>query len=239
MAKREHKGNKRRISYILASAAIIIVIIIAVVIFFYFGANSEEKKQYESQIKQQSQTFIDDLISELDQVDTSDQGLAAENTGNGESSSSEVPAEINTNSEKRIIGEELAKLNDAKKQQVLQTLSVSYSRVLNEQKAEALNMAASLIGQGKADWAELVAKGENTTANKVKLASEYLARSKAMESQMDASFSALMQKMEEQLKAEGIDPTNIIAGYQAEYEKIKAQNKKEMMDKAMAAMKQR
>jgi len=238
MAKRERKGNKRRISYILASVAVIIIII-AVVIFFYSGANSEEKKQYESQMKQESQAFTDGLISELDQVDTSDQGLAAENAENGEIASSEVPAEINTDSENKIIGEELARLDNARKQQVLQTLSISYSKVLNEQKAEALNMAARLIDQGKSDWAELVAKGENTTANKAKLASEYFARSKAMEAQMDASFSALMQKMEEQLKAEGIEPTNIIAGYQAEYEKIKAQNKKNLMDKALAAMKQR
>ncbi len=239
MAKRERKGNKRRISYILASVAIIIVIIIAIVIFFYFGEYSEEKKQYESQIKQESEAFTDGLISELDQVDTSDQGLAAENTENGEITSSEVPAEINTDSEKQIIGEELAKLDDERKQQVLQTLSISYSKALNQQKAEALNMAARLSNQGKADWEELVSKGEKTSANKVKLASEYLAKSKTMEYQMDASFSALIQKMEEQLKAEGIDPTNIIAGYQAEYEKIKEQNKKEMMDKAMAAIKQR
>jgi hypothetical protein len=44
--------------------------------------------------------------------------------------------------------------------------------------------------------------------------------------------------MEEQLKEEGIDPTGIIAGYQEEYENIKAHYKKELMDKAMAAIKQ-
>jgi hypothetical protein len=233
MAKKMHKVRIRNIVYILAS--IVTFSMIAVVIFFYWGANSVEKNQYESQIKQETQAFTDSLISELDQVNTS--GSAVETTSEG-IPPTEAPPEIVTGAEKKIIGEELAKLEDARKQQVLQTLSVSYSKALSEQKAEALNMAASLIDQGKADWAEMKAKGEDTAFNKAKLASEYLARSNAMEAQMDASFSALTEKMEEQLKSEGIDPANIIAGYKAEYVKIKEQNKKEYMDKALAAIKQ-
>jgi hypothetical protein len=87
-----------------------------------------------------------------------------------------------------------------------------------------------------ADWSELKAKGEDTAANKAKLASEYLAKADAAEAQMDASFYALTDKMKAQLKEEGIDSTNIIAEYEEEYKKTKAQYKKEMMDKAMAAI---
>jgi hypothetical protein len=237
MAKKKRKGRIRNIVYVITSIAAFTIV--AVVIFFYSGANSAEKKQYESQIKQESQEFTDGLISALDQVDTSDQGLVAENTENEETSPSEAPTEIISDPEKQIIGEELAKLDDARKQQVLQTLSISYSKALNEQKAEALNMASRLSEQGKADWAELKAKGEDTAVNKAKLASKYLAKSKTMEAQMDASFAALTDKMEKQLETEGIDPTNIIAGYKTEYENTKEQYKKEMMEKALAAMKQR
>lgn len=235
MARKTNNRKKRKSAYVLASIAVIIIIG-AVVIFFYFGANSAEKKQYESQIRQESQAFTDGLLSELDQIDTSG---SASGTADGGIFPSEAPPETITDAEKQIIGEELAKLNDARKQQVLQTLSAAYSKAFNEQKAEALKMAACLIEQGKSDWAELKAKGENTAVNKAKLASEYLAKSEAMEAQMDASFYALTAKMEEQLKKEEIDPANIIAGYQAEYGKIKEQYKKEMMDKAMAAIKQR
>ena len=135
-----------------------------------------------------------------------------------------------------MITEELAKLEDARKRQVLQTLSVAYSKALDKQKQEAFSMAENLIVQGRADWAAAVSEGENNTVNKGKLASEYLAKSKVMEEQMDASFASLAKKMEEQLKAEGIDPTAIIAEYQVEYETIKQENKKALMEKVMDAV---
>lgn len=233
MAKKMHKVKIRNIVYILAS--IVTVSMIAVVIFFYWGANSVEKKQYESQIKQETQAFTDSLISELDQVNTSE---SAVETTKGGISPSEAPPETVTGAGKKIITGELNKLDDEAKQQALQTLSAAYSKAFSEQKAEALRIAARLIDEGKADWAALKAKDEATAENKVKLASEYLAKANAVEAQMDASFNALTDKMEEQLKEEGIDPTNIIAGYQAEYKKVKEQYKKEIMDKAMAAIKQ-
>lgn len=233
MAKKMRKVKIRNIVYILAS--IVTVSMIAVVIFLFWGANSVEKKQYESQIKLEAQVFTDSLISKLDQINTS--GPAVETTNPG-ISTPEAPPEAVTGAGKEIIGEELAKLNNEKKRQVLQTLSEAYSKAFSEQKAEALKIAARLIAEGKAEWAALKAKGEDTAVNKAKLASEYLAKANVAEAQMDSSFYALTDKMEEQLKEEGIDPTSIIAGYKAEYEKIKAQYKKELMDKAMAAIKQ-
>lgn len=234
MAKKMRKVKIRNIVYVLAS--IVTVSIIAVVIFLFWGANSVEKKQYESQIKQETQAFTDNLISELDQISTSGSAVG---TTNGGISPTEAPPEIVTDAEKQIIGEELTKLDDERKQQALQTLSAAYSKAFSEQKAEALHIATQLFEQGKAEWDTLKAKGEGTTENKVKLASEYLAKASVAEAQMDASFNALTDKMKEQLRAEGIDPTNIIAGYQEEYKKIKAHYKDEVMDKAMAAMKQR
>ena len=54
---------------------------------------------------------------------------------------------------------------------------------------------------------------------------------------MDASFQTLIGKMEEQLESEGIDPEPIIKEYEAEYKRIKDENRSAMMDKAMAAVK--
>jgi nitrogen fixation-related uncharacterized protein len=212
MEKKMRKIKIRNIIYVLTSIAAVSIIAI---VFFFWGVNSAEKKQYESQIKQEAQAFTDNLISELDQVKTS--GPAA-------------------GTEKQTDSEEPAKPDDARKQQVLQTLTAAYSKAFNEQKSEALSIATRLIEEGKADWAELEAKGENTAANKAKLASEYLAKADAAEAQMDASFYALTDKMKAQLKEEGIDSTNIIAEYEEEYKKTKVQYKKEMMDKAMAAI---
>lgn len=201
--------------------SILIISGIAFAVFLLIGESSQEKMEYEAQIKQQMQGFTDELISELDQIDTS-----------------EVPAEIITDAGAQATAEELAKMEEVRKQEVLQLLSVSYSKALNDQKLKAMGMVSDLIEQGKADWTALAEKGENTAANKAKLASEYFAKSKVMEAQMDAGFSALMEKMEEQLRAQGIDPVHIIEGYQAEYRKIKEQNKNKLMEKALAAMKQ-
>jgi len=51
------------------------------------------------------------------------------------------------------------------------------------------------------------------------------------------SFHSLTVKMEEQLKAEGIDPTPIIEQYRAEYKKIKEENRSQLMDKVIASIK--
>jgi hypothetical protein len=231
----KHKRTKGKIGLVVTFVLLIACITVTAV-FFLWGQNSKENKQYEAQLKQETESFTDNLVSKLDTIDTGikDTTTAA---GVGEISATEAPDELITEAEKEVIGEELAKLENERQQRILQTLSVAYSQALNEQKQEAFKMADDLIAQGKADWASLVKKGENTAVNKGKLASEYLAKSKVMEEQMDASFKTLTSKMEDQLTAEGIDPTAIIAQYEAEYKKIKQENKSALMEKAMAAVK--
>lgn len=237
MTKNRGRGKNRRKTRLIVTFVLLIACISVAAVFFLWGQNSQESKQYEAQIRQETKDFTEGLISELDQIDTTEEGLNTEDNAGVDIPPSEVPSGVITEAEKQVIAEELAELDDERKQQVLQTLSVAYSQALNEQKQEAFHMADDLISQGKADWAELVARGENTAANKGRLASEYLAKSRVMEEQMDASFHALTAKMEEQLKVEGIDPTNIIAQYQEEYKKIKSENKKALMEKVMDAVK--
>ena len=128
-------------------------------------------------------------------------------------------------------------MDDAKKQALLQALAENYSSIMNKQKAEAIAMLDVLIAQGKAEWQVLVENGENTPAAKGLKASEYLANIKVMEKNMDASFAAVVAKMEEQLKVQGIEASPIIDKYKADYENIKAENQKVMMDKAISAIK--
>ena len=233
---RKHTGRKKRKIGLVVTGGLFAALIIVLAVFFLWGQNSGGKKQYEAQIKQEAQEFTDGLISELEQIDTSDQGLDAENQEGAGSAPAEVPEEVITEAEKQVIAEELAKLEDERKQQVLKTLSVAYSKALDEQKKESFNLVEKLIADGKADWKALAAKGENTAANKGLLASEYLAKSKVLEQQMDASFQSLIAKMNEQLNAEGIDPEAMIAQYQAEYKKIKEENRAALMEKVLAAV---
>lgn len=214
--KTKKRSRKKAIALILILLAAVAVVVAA---FLLMGQNSEGKKQYQQEIQQEARNFTDQLIGGLD-----------DNSGTS-------TGEPLTEAEQQAVAKELAKLDDAKKQQVLKNLSAAYSQALNKQKQEAFRMADNLVEQGKADWKALAARGENTAANKAKLASEYLAKAAVLENQMDESFNALISKMEAQLTAEGIDPSGLIAEYNAEYKKIKAENKSALMDKAMVALK--
>ena len=139
--------------------------------------------------------------------------------------------------EQEIIDQELAKMDDAKKQQVLQVLAENYNSILNQQKSEAIGMIGNLIAQGKSEWAALVAEGKATTTAKSAKASEYLAMINTMERNMDASVATILASMEQQLTDEGINATPIIQKYKDDYEGIKASNKSIMMDKAISTIK--
>jgi flagellar basal body-associated protein FliL len=230
-------ASKKRKKWLVPALTVLIALIIVLASFILMGANSADKKQYQEKISQEVQEFTDQQIEELDQVDTSEEGLRTNALENNTASPEAVPSGVKSEAEKQVIGEELKKLEDERKQQILQALSVTYSEDLEQQKQEAFRLAEELISQGKADWAALVKKGENTSVNKAKLASEYFAKARVMEAQMDTGFQALTSKMEEQLNEAGIDPANIIAQYQEEYNRIKSENKKTLMDKVMDAVK--
>ncbi len=235
--QKKRTKNKKRKSIIIF-LLIIIASLIAVAVFFLAGQYFQEKKDYEAQTNQESQAFTENLITELDQVDTSEEGVLSEDTLSGTKTTTKVPEEIITEVEKKVIGEELAKLNDKKKQKALQALSVAYSKALNQQKLQAFTMVDKLIDQAKVDWAEIGNDNSDESAlARGKILTEYLAKSKVLEEQMDASFNALISKMEEQLTAEEIDSTAIIDQYRAEYQKIKEANRDALMEKAMAAVK--
>lgn len=202
--------SKRAKTNLIGIGALLIVSMGLIAALYLNLQNSEDQKKYEAQIKQESQDFTDKLISQLDKIDAPAQKV-------------EVPASIS---------------NDAKKQQVLKTLTAAYNIVLNEQKANAIGMASSLVSQAKDEWAAILSSGNATLANKGKITSEYMAKAQAMEVQMDTNFNALISKMKEQLAAEGIDSASIIAQYKAEYQKLKEENRSELMTKALAAIKQ-
>lgn len=239
--ERKKKKSGRRLLLIIISVLILLITVIGAA-FFIWGQNSPEKKAYEDQIRQEAREFTDGLLSELEQVEISDDAVVnKESPAEPQTSAGqqvvEVSEEIITEAEKQVIAEELAKLEDARKQQALKTLTTAYSKALDQQKKEAFKMVEALIEQGKADWKALTAKGENTAANKGRLATEYLAKSQVLEEQMDASFKALISKMEEQLIKEGLDPAPIIERYKDEYKKTKEENKSRLMDKVLAAVK--
>ena len=180
---RKHTGRKKRKIGLVVTGVLFAALIIVLAVFFLWGQNSGGKKQYEAQIKQEAQEFTDGLISELEQIDTSDQGLDAENQEGAGSAPAEVPEEVITEAEKQVIAEELAKLEDERKQQVLKTLSVAYSKALDEQKKESFNLVEKLIADGKADWKALAAKGENTAANKGLLGTSLVVRQAVREAE--------------------------------------------------------
>src|SRR5665647_817547 len=101
----------------------VIIVIMAVVAFGYnmMGPNSEKNKEFEKQNAKETEELTDKLVGEIENIDT--QSIK---DGTGEPNVTAVlPAE-----EQEIIDQELAKMDDAKKQQVLQALAENYNSIL-------------------------------------------------------------------------------------------------------------
>ncbi len=230
MAKRKVKTEKRKKRTLAVIGLSLCSILIILAGFFIVWTHSDEVKEYEARTTKTAQAFTEQLVSEIESTDTSDDSLQAE------APPAEAPKALITEAEKQVIAQELSKLEDERKQRVLQTLSVTYSQALNQQKNQAFAMVDELLAEAKAEYLTLAESGQATAVNKGKLATEFLAKANVMESQMDASFSSLISTIEQQLSAEGIDPGAIVAKYRAEYNSIKEANRSALMEKAMAAL---
>lgn len=230
MVKRKVKSEKRRKRTLAVIGISLLTIAITLAGVFIVGFNSEEVKEYEAKTSETAEAFTEQLVSEIESTDTSDSALVTDNPPLA------APAGLITEAEKQVISQELAKLEDERKQRVLQTLSVTYSQILNQQKNQAFTMVDALLADAKAEYQVLVASGQDTAVNKGKLATEFLAKASVMESQMDASFYSLTGTIEQQLTSEGIEPDAIIAKYQSEYNSIKEANRSALMAKAMSAL---
>ena len=233
-SRKGHPGRKRASLYVLCTLLLIIAAII--MLFLILGQQSNEKKQYEEKIRQETETMTDELITELDRINTSGGGFW--NADEKDMAvSAKAPGEVISESEKQMIDKELKKIDDEKKRKILLTLSAAYSQVLNRQKQEAFSRLESLVAQAKADWAAL-GDGGDRAVKKAALIFEYLAKAEVLEEQTDASFGSLMSKMQEQLENAEIDSSEIIAQYKAEYKRMKEENRKLLMDKAVNAVKE-
>ena len=222
----DNKKNKRGMFITIG----IIAVLIAGAVFGYnlMGPNSDKNKEFEKQNAKETEELTDKLVGEIEKIDT--QGIK---DGTVESDVAAVlPAE-----EQKIIDQELAKMDDAQKQALLQALAENYSSIMNKQKAEAIAMLDVLIAQGKTEWEALVAEGKATTAAKSATATEYLAMINTMERNMDNSVATVLVTMEQQMTDEGIEAATIIDKYKTDYESIKASNKSIMMGKVMSAIK--
>lgn len=224
------KKKKKRITFITITVIILIIAVVGVA-YSILGPNSEKNKEFEKQNSIETEELTDKLVEEIEDIDTKavkddkDDAVEAD-------ISPALPAE-----DQKIIDQEAAKMDDAKKQQLLQTLAANYNSILNQQKAGAIAMIENLIAQGKAEWEAMVAAGENTPAAKGAKISEYLAMINTMEKNMDASVEKVLARMEQQMKDEGIEATPIIDKYRADYESIKAANRSIMLNKAKEALK--
>lgn len=223
--------TKKNRKTILATAGIsILALMVAGASFILVGGIREGKRAYEAERSEEDREKTEQLLSKLDQIDMS-------NPGADDGDEKQDFEDVLTEEEKQIILDELARIEDEERQALLKTLSAEYSAVFAEQKSMSFAMVENLIEQGKADWKALVAQKQNTAVNKGKLASEYLGKASALEKQLDADFEALISRMEQQLVDAGIDSKSIVAGYRAEYKKIKDENRSAMMKKAMEALK--
>lgn len=243
MKKENNRKVKSRKKIVIISILVIILLLLCMIAVFIFGGNSQDKKEYKEQIANESQTFTEQLLAQMDSfVEAQKNGEQAdpneiENNGQEGVNPTQPTTYQLTAEQQAVVEQEKAKLKDEKKQALLQSLAENYTSVMNQQKDQAFSMLDSLLAQGKAEWSTLQSQGKATPTAKGSLASEYMAKVTSLEKTIDASFATIIAKMESQLKTEGIEPEPIIAQYQADYKKIKESNRDAMFDKAMRAIK--
>lgn len=216
-------------SLLIALTVIIILSVITVGLFWFTGSNSKGKIQYANKNAKEIEQITANSVDAIDKIDT--QKIL---NGDEESNQKEITLPVN---EQNVLNQELAKMDDAKKQELLKSLAASYSIIMQQQKTEALNMLENLIAQGKSEWDEIVAKGEDTPIVKGEKISEYFAMVNVMEKNMDASVNTVLATMEKQMEAEGIEAKPIINQYRLDYQNIKEANRGAMFDKAIEAIK--
>lgn len=210
---RRKNASKRTIHPLLwLLPAILIILMLLAAAFFLIGFDAQEKNAYEQILKQEVSEMTAELTDELDQLEENETQISPEAAPGIERDAGDA----------------------SNKEELRNRLVASYDQVLKHQQSMAVSMVNNLAAQALSDYRALKASGEDSKANLSKLASEYFAKASIMESQVDSSFNAVLGKMETQLEAQGIDPDPIISQYQAEYKKIKAANRKAMMDQMMA-----
>lgn len=216
-------------SVLLALTGIIILLVVTAGIFWYIGSNSEGRILYEAKNSKEVEKITEHSVEAIKEIDTKEIL-----TSNADSNQNDITL---TATEERILIQEVAKIDDTGKQELLRSLAEQYSGIMHNQEEEALNMLDQLIAQGKSEWNEIVAKGENTPIVKGEKISEYFAMVNVMEKNMDASMNTVLATMEEQMKAEGIEAKPIIDQYRTDYNNIKEANRGVMFNKAIAALK--
>lgn len=222
------KKNSKGKGILLVLTVFVVLALATAGLFLMVGSNSDGKKAYEAENSKQVNQLTADQVATIEEIDT--QESAAPSQGSNE----QPPLPMD---EQQVLDQELEKMEDARKQEVLKYLAMNYSNIMLEQKEEALSMLDALIDQGKAEWEEILRNGENTPIVKGEKVSEYLAMVSVMEANMDQSIETVLATMKKQLEAENIDAEPIINQYREKYNAVKQENRKIMMDKAFEAIK--
>lgn len=234
--KKRHTSRRKLHPLLKLLIALLIITLLIVAVFFFVGFNSPEKKEYEISLEKEMSAMTAELIQELDALFDENQRIASEDIVGSEDL--KIVDSASQPGENIVVSPENGskELDKAEKELLKQRLMASYEQVLAQQKNLAISMINGLAAQAVSDYNALKASGNDSKANLSKLASEYLAKSQVMESQVDRSFNTVINKMESQLRSEGIDPDPIIGKYKAEYRSIKETNRKKLMDKMLSQL---
>jgi len=191
------------------------------------GQKAIDTEVYKSEMQLEARAFTAKLILEIE-------SMKAETSGGSKDNEPD-------NGSRVFIANKTAVADNAGFQPdsaLLVQLKNGYTKVLTEQKSEALKQLDDLIGEAMVEWADFQTKGEVDTKIKEALLSEYLAKVNVLETQMDASFEELLAKMSNQLESQGFDSEPIIKNYRIEYDRIKSESRNDLMSKTASAIKQ-
>lgn len=214
-------STKKRKQIRMGAMITITLVLVIAGLFLFLRPDQEELNAFQDQISEEAGEITKNLQAQIQEA-TEESRTQAQDPEADRAHLGETSADSNAQT----------KLTTNQKKQLEAVLAQKYRVILEDLKNQATGMLVAVLNQAKQEYSDLLASGNKNPETLGTLATEYMTKVDMMEDQMDASFDTLIQDMEAQFKAQGIDGAAIISQYQSEYNQVKETNRQAFMDKA-------
>ncbi len=222
------------------------IIFVVALVFISFNAyewitsNNDENQQYSQETQEELEKFRNEVMERIGKKEKDrnpEKDKVAESPEKEEISSEENNTENNPVVSQRIDEpddsiEVSEKYMPQKEPKTMDEVAPSYEQVFNELEDKANQLLENLISQAKKEYDSLTMKEKENPVVLSAMASDYLAKSKTLERQIDEVFYDVLGDMKEELKTNQLD-TGILKQFEKEYVDNKRERKKELMEKAL------
>lgn len=214
--ERSKRSKKKRVIIILI-VILLLLLGLAAGAWFYFLSLGDPGEMGET-IRQDINRVTEEILADIE----------ADNQGNNNNINS-------AGSEGADTGNPPGTGNNIELQSQEAALKATYDAAFYRLQGEGNRLVGSLLSGFKADYRAMKAQGKTGSGDLAKLAASYKSRASVMEKSMDSSVNAILNKMEEDMKAKGIDNATIQKyknQYLSEYKRQKNARRSQILAQA-------